>query len=469
MTVQLTDGTSNNVVDPTSKGILVQNPKVPTQAGYVVTATLQDAGAVTGAPTVRSQSTSIDGRLSVGLDTPFITDLLNYTAQNTANWSDNLTTMAVSYAAGGLTLNSGASVASGAFAVHKSYATVPLFGAGSVHMEARLWLTQVPQVNNTVYIGMGLSGTTAAPTDGAYFAYSAAGVLNAVLNWNGTTAVSSALTAPAVNTIHEVQINVADDNAEFWIDGVLQAILALPAGAGTPSLTGAAAMFVQNTNTGAVATAQQVKIFSLNVWLYDVAYGRPWAHSMAAMGCMGYQGQSGGTMGSTALYANNANPTAAVPTNTTAALGSGLGGLFFSTNSLAVTTDGIISSYQNPVGSVTQTPRKLIITGVRIDSAVQATIVGPPLLSWSLAFGHTAVSLATAEGATTKAPRRIALGIQFFSALTAGIQSPPIVVTFQSPIVVNPGEFVQAVMKNIGTVGTSGTLAHAITFDSYWE
>ena len=40
---------------------------------------------------------------------------------------------------------------------------------------------------------------------------------------------------------------------------------------------------------------------------------------------------------------------------------------------------------------------------------------------------------------------------------------------FLTPIVVQPGEFIQTVVRNIGVVGTSGTIAHLITFDGYWE
>lgn len=38
-----------------------------------------------------------------------------------------------------------------------------------------------------------------------------------------------------------------------------------------------------------------------------------------------------------------------------------------------------------------------------------------------------------------------------------------------STIVIQPGEFIQTIYKNIGTVGTSGTVAHTITFGGYWE
>lgn len=184
-----------------------------------------------------------------------------------------------------------------------------------------------------------------------------------------------------------------------------------------------------------------------------------------------YQGLSGGTMGSLANYANSANPTAAVPTNTTAALGTGLGGQFWETDTLAVTTDGVIQSYQVPAGTANVQGRRLAINGVQIQSAIQTVLVGGGYLaSWSLAFGHTAVSLATAEAATTKAPRRIPLGFQTVAAAAAALSLlQTINVRFDSPIYVNPGEFIATVKKKIGTAPTGGVVAHLITFDYGWE
>jgi hypothetical protein len=184
-----------------------------------------------------------------------------------------------------------------------------------------------------------------------------------------------------------------------------------------------------------------------------------------------YQGLSGGTMGSLANYANNANPTAAVPTNTTAALGVGLGGQFWETYSLALTTDGIICSYQVPAGTVSVPGKRLKISGVWIDAAVQTVLAGGPAIAqYALAFGHTAVSLATAEAAATKAPRRIPLGMQLITlnqAVNTGFTR--IYQQFANPIYVNPGEFVAIIKKYVGTVGTSGVISHVIGFDAGWE
>jgi hypothetical protein len=193
-----------------------------------------------------------------------------------------------------------------------------------------------------------------------------------------------------------------------------------------------------------------------------------------------YQGLSGGIMGSLANYANNTNPVAAVPTNTTAALGTGLGGQFWETFSMPINTDGIIMSYQNPLGTSNGTRgRTLRLDAIYMTSYIQTALVstpgGPCINQYSLAFGHTALSLATAEGPASKAPRRIAL-----PALTQAVPSAQAVSTivsqpggayqyFDNAVYIAPGQYIAIVCKRIGTVGTSGTIAHTISFDYSWE
>jgi hypothetical protein len=193
-----------------------------------------------------------------------------------------------------------------------------------------------------------------------------------------------------------------------------------------------------------------------------------------------YQGMSGGTMGTlarvgTITTGNEANVTAAVPTTTTAALGSGLGGTFWETVSLAANTDGIIMSYQVPAGSALIPGRRLVLRGLYLNSYVQTVIVGGPYTAeYFIAFGHTAVSLATAEAATTKAPRRIALPfVQQVTAAQAVQTTVSQSTTFcdfgDAPIYVNPGEFIQLCTRHIGTAGTTGTVVHRVTPVFGWE
>ena len=94
---------------------------------------------------------------------------------------------------------------------------------------------------------------------------------------------------------------------------------------------------------------------------------------------------------------------------------------------------------------------------------------------YQLAYGHTAVSLQTAESATAKAPRRVILpfvqqvaqtGTQgIYTILTQNIST----MQFINPIYVNPGEFVALVTQHRGIAGTCGTVQHNIQYDFGWE
>jgi hypothetical protein len=97
---------------------------------------------------------------------------------------------------------------------------------------------------------------------------------------------------------------------------------------------------------------------------------------------------------------------------------------------------------------------------------------------YSLSYGGTTLSLATGESATfttatAKASRRIALGIEQFAATAAtgavSTTNCPVYMQFVSPVVVNPGEYIQIVAKNVGVVTTVGTITAMVTFDGYAE
>ena len=475
MTVGIQDTVGNQILaDTTSKGMIVQNPKVVTQAGFTGVVAIRDQGTITGAPNIGMLDITNNRRLRVSLDTPLFQDQFNYIAQNTAMWKYITSTMTTTWqAAGGMWINGGASVASGAYTTLNTYRSFPMYTAGELVWEIRGYYTQVPQANNAHWMGIcTVPGTTAAPTDGVFFELDATGIMRGVCATNGTRSVTANFpSVPSNNIEHDWQIVIDDGLVEFWIDNILYGSVLPAAAAGTPNLNGAGYAFHQMYNSAAVTTAQMFKVFNMQVTLYGINTNKPWPHIKSSEGLNASQGQNGGTMGNTALYVNNTAPTAAIPTNTTAALGSGLGGSFYETMSIAVTTDGIISSYQNPAGSINITPRNLYITGIRWSSMVQTVAAGGPFIyECGLAYGHTAVSLATTDTATTKSPRRFPLGL-FTLAATAPVGSvgAQFVHTFATPLFVQPGEFVQTILRNIGTVGTAGVQAHMIAIEGYWE
>ena len=207
----------------------------------------------------------------------------------------------------------------------------------------------------------------------------------------------------------------------------------------------------------------------------DIASNKNWQHQMSIAGQSGRVGQNGHTQSKTSLWTNNTAPTAVALTNTTAAF-TGLGGIAAFLPTLTASNDGILFSYQNPAGTINIPGRNLVITGVRIDSSISVVLAGGPLiLCYALAYGHTAVSLATAETAsfannTTHAPRIQALGIQSYATNAAvAATAEAIDCSFDSPIVVRPGEFVQIIVRNAGTVTTTGAVTVVAGVDSYWD
>lgn len=182
-----------------------------------------------------------------------------------------------------------------------------------------------------------------------------------------------------------------------------------------------------------------------------------------------YQGFSGGTMGQLASYANSTNPTAGAPVNTSLAanLPNGLGGQGAVTAAVAAATDGIWASYQVPAGTANAQGRRLVVRGVYIDLVNNGAAVATTAttIQFSLAFGHTLVTLANPEAAASKAPRRLAIGFATWPVGAAIGAAPTGGRLFldlgDAPVFVNPGEFIQIVGKFL--VGTA-TASQVINF-----
>jgi hypothetical protein len=466
-------------------GLVAANP---VRVGAVRFFSENDSGSLTGSPLLNSPMTSLEDNLAVGLMTPLLDYSFNGTAQDTSMWYYAFTTMTAIQAGGFLTLNNGniGTAATGCYLLSKSYYN--LTGNAGLRCQTIGTVNMVPVANEVYYCGLGIPvSTTTPPTDGCWVMLTSGGVYG-VVAYNGTVnsigpmpvGQTSVLPVPGVNNIWTIRIH--DRMVYFFVNDILLGSIPTPSGNASPFMSDALPVFIQQINTGTVSgsTFLQVKIAAINIDQLDSNQGRPFPHVQAKKGLMAYQGTQGGTMGSTALYSNSlAAAAGAAMTNTAVGPGTGLGGQFSWLPTLAAGTDGILCSYQVPAGGVNQTPRTLIITGVRIQSIVTTALTGGPVYElYSLAYGHTAASLATAETASfatasTKAPRRIALGLESFPVTAAMGQvsatNYPVVMQFISPVIVNPGEFVAIAAKNIGTVTTTGAILTLVTFDAYWE
>jgi hypothetical protein len=463
----------------------VHTPTTQLQAGFVCISSENDAGVGTGVRSVLAPGTDASYRLRESLDHLLDVELFNYGSQNTGKHTFTFTTLTCTISANGILTNSGnINTAStgcnfGTFAMFPFDPDKPLFVDTLVSFSAQ------PQSNVTIDFGAFQRGATTqfAPLDGAYFRLSSAG-FQGVVNNNGvetTTAIFPAAGgvgtfATTNNNVYRFRIVISSVSTQFFINDVLYGTIANQAGVPQPFRS----MALPWSFRHAIAAGGAGGSLQASFWGYAVGFMGPLvAENLGAIGnrILGsHQGLSGGTMGSLSNYANNvAAGAGSTPTNTTV-IQPGLGGQVQELFNGVLNADLIIASYQVPAGSTTVQGRRLRIHGVRIDAFVSTVLAGGPVNAiWSLNFGHTAASLATAESssftsATTKAPRREVLGQQAIGAAAAvGTSLGAIDVKFSEPIYVNPGEFVAVAKKYYGTVGTSGVIQNLVIFDYGWE
>lgn len=464
----------------------------PTNVGAVKSYIENSTGIITGAQVLLPQEIDSDYRTRVSQDIILDEEMFFYTAQNTGKHAYLNTTMTDTWTAGQLTTNGSSITTISTGTVFNTYATFPNISTQTLSVDVVAAFSAQPVANSFIEFGFGIPSTQlVAPTDGIFLRLSSAG-LQGIAAINGAE-ISTGIFPLSGGTGTWVYTNAkkyqfiiyaSGVSATFWVnDGTTTEILGsiiLPTGSGRVSMAPAGQFFIKHRIAGGAAGGVLQGLFSS----YNVRLGgNNLSSSSSEMGNKlygSYQGLSGSTMGTlarvgTITTGNEANVAAAVPTTTTAALGTGLGGTFWETISLAVNTDGIIMSYQVPAGTALIQGRRLILRGMYLNSYVQTVLVGGPYIAeWFLAFGHTAVSLATAEAATTKAPRRIALpftqAITAAQAVSTAIAQAERFVNFgNSPVIVNPGEFIQLCTRHIGTVGTSGTVVHRVTCVYGWE
>ena len=454
----------------------VNTPITAVQAGFSSMLAQNDAGDITGTRSVKEAYVSDDYRLAIGQDT--ISALYNFTptTQNTGDFKHAFTTMTMTQSGGFLNINPALATVSGNYAYLQSWRYFSLQGAaGNLTSFIGQISASIPS-NQIFEMGHFLGTAGVVPADGVFFRLTSAGLYGVISYGGSETSVLTNVPSIPLSTNALYAIIVGQRSVEFWVDYILVAEIPTPSSQAVPFLWLNLPVCVMMRNTNTVTGGATVKIGSIHVEQLDMQTSKPYAHQMALQG-NAYQGQEGDTQGSLALYSNAAVGAAAALTNTTAAATNiGLGGVVQVLPTLAAGTDGILFSYLNPVATATLPGKTLVVTGIRIDASVQTVLVGGPLtLIFGAAYGHTALSLATTETgsfvtATTKAPRRVPLGnLDFIAAAAAGTGAVGVQVSFNSPIVVNPGEYFQTTMRNLGTVTTTGALAVTVMVDHYFE
>lgn len=479
-------GTGANV--DADRQLLVTTNRDPAKAGASVVFFENDDGTKTGAPYNKSPEVSQDYRLRVGMDTILFTDTFNATAQNTGNWKHAFTTMTMTQSAGFLNVNAaGTSTVSGNFAYLQSWRYFQLLGTAPLAVEFTGQFTAYPTANEIIQFGLGVCTGAADPVDGAWFELTSAGLYGVQRYNSGAAAkvlLTDDLTVLGINVNSKYVAVIGEREIEWWVDDVLYAEQLIPNANGQPFITSALPAFIQKYNSALVGSSPNTifKLGDVSVTLMDLQTNMTWANQMASSG-LGMQGLNGGTQGNSMVqWANAALPTAAAATNTTAALGAFLGGIFLMNAPATGATDLIVASWQNPIGGVNQTPRTLKLRGIKIDclNSVVAVATTASVFAVAVAWGaqqaNLAASLAGTESAsfatgTTKIRRIQPVGVITFPVGAAvGASGGTIQFDFEAPLVINPGEYVQIIAKPLlGTATATEVFQWIVSPNLYHE
>lgn len=465
----------------------------PNNVGAVRFFSENDAGSITGTPYLQAPETSDDYRLRVGIDSLLFDHTFSEAALDTSSIKIPVlpVAMTMTFASGFVTLNAGlAATAANNFTAIQTQRYFRVRATSPLYVEITGNLTSVPITNQVFEAGMFITTGGVQPVDGVWFQVTSAGVIG-VMAYSGSITQTGVL-LPAgslpINNNGTYLIVVNTGYVEYWIDDILYGEIEVPGGQATPFLTDSLPITIQARNSGVVSASSQsaIRIGDIGVTAGDIASNRSWAAQMSGMGQHCSQGQSGGTMGTTASVPNATAATVVTGTGlsqTVPIKAVATGGLGGEAGIIAAVPglEGMVYSFQNPVGSVTQPPRNLAIFGIRIAAANIGAAVGVSgtVLQWALAYGATgatvpslaATETATLTALTVKAYRRIALGLHGFpSAAAIGAQANDIVVKFDCPITVLPGEWVAITAKFIAGLATPSEVFWTnATFDGHFD
>ncbi len=477
---QVSGNTINKPNIDSDYNLAVNFPMTGLYAGFTTVGVEIDSGSVTGQRVFRALDASWDSRLRVGLDTPIFNDkFVDGLPQNTSLYFSSGNTMTVASSGGFLILNDNLTTTSNTDIRYQTWRSFPVLTSFGTKFNCYGQLSQLPVVGNVTEWGLGIAFGRTEPTDGVFFRYSGSN-LYAVANNNSTGNVVS-IAGPSLligsGQTRKFEINLQAEHATFSIDNAIVANIDHFAGSGvgSESITASARfpLLLRTYNTDATAAAQQFKVSAISIFQQDANANKSWASQEAGMGSIASQGQNGMTMGSTARYSNNTALASGIGSNTVANLGTGLGGSFIWSGTIAsASTDYIISSYQNPPMSSTMPGKTLYINGVSVSATNMSgnSAAGQVTSLMTVCYGHTSESLATTESETTKAPRFIPIGVLSIPASSAlGFSSRTITFPFASPIVVNSSEHFAIAAKFLAGNGLEHITQYNIGVDGYWE
>lgn len=456
MSVIIKSGDSTDLAHVTTNSALkvALDGTDPGESGYVK---LLDA---TGSPVLTTEN----GALDVSVDALVLYEQVDGNNLNTNLWLTSVSGMTVTQTNGFITLNAATSVVAGNYAILTSIKSIPLYCHLPVKITINLVSDILPQAGCVMEVGMGSVAGVAAPTDGVFFRWNASGEFRGVVNYAGSETVTPVLTPINTFDVTLLEIVTVESGAQFFIDDVMVGEIDIPPAQAFPTNSGRLPLFARVYNTTGPAVPPVLYIGQVVVVQQAMTQNKSWDNVLAGMGRTAYQSPVT-AFAQTANHTNSTSPTSATLSNTAAGYAT-LGGRFQFVAVAGAVTDFALFAFQVPAGY------QMFVNTITIATVSTGSALGAAtLLDWSVGVNASAVSLATADGAGTWAPRRVPLGIQTFGALAAiGAAAPDIVRTFYTPLVVDAGRYLHVIMQcPVGAATVSQIFRGDVMINGYFE
>jgi hypothetical protein len=396
------------------------------------------------------------GGQAVALHTLLLTESFEGAVFPLARWKTASATYTNSQtAAAGFLINAASSVAASAGYQLRSARSFQRPQRAPLHFRAR---ARIAHVNNAVAeIGFtDTSGFNTSHANGAYWQYTAGGLVQPVLTYNGADITGPAVTGLNASNFHTWDVILFDDAAVFTVQdsstGLIIAERKIPVPLTQAKMFGATRLYAfarVYTTAAAPASAPQMVISNVDVVQLDVMANKPWKEQMAESGYGApYQPL---TQVQAAQWANSAAPASAALSNIAAGYTT-LGGLFQFAAVAGAATDYALFGFQCPA------PYGFALDAIEIDTwNTGAAVAGTPtLMLWGLGVDQAAVSLAGTIA-------RVGLGAQSLPVGAAiGAKAERISVSFGTPLWTNPSNFLTLILRMPVGTATAGQVVQGM-------
>lgn len=437
-----------------------------------------------GTRLIRALEANDDSRLRVVLEKCLYRRVWNNAGQSHCTYTD-IATLTVTYptlSGGGLRLDSalvGTNLARASVLTYRTFKVLPectLYAQGLI-----AW----SNIQTSATWAFGFSSAAPGqnlPTSGIYIRRKAAGDLEFVVRRNSIDLFTEPINEAGytLGDYHRVVIGVNNMGAECWIDNELVAKFSFENEA-VPKpfmyLNGSMRLVAVRFNEGAAAAGVSLYVAEWSVWesgdgssqLEDVGAAM---RNQVAPYAPSAQGAT-----SASIFVNSTVPTTFTLSNTTCTASSATSGGLMKFAALAgADTDYIVLGYapHDAFASSGDGGDVFMVTGVNIGAwnlgaANSATV--PTTMVFALGFGSTAVSLATADAAATKSPRRVGIGVITIpvSAVIGQAADKNINYTCPTPVPVHSTEFAHLFMRVVSGAATASQFIHMnVQILGYW-